>query len=735
MNILIVEDDNISALVLRKALERLGHEVTVQSNGENGLSALENAKYSILISDWIMPKMDGLDLCRNVRKHSDLSSVYIIMLTARGLPEDRVVGLEAGADDFLVKPLDQGELVARLEVARRIIAMREQITSSTLQLKRIESEIDRNTSQLGEILVAKKFITRQVLLHALELQTENHRPIGRILTENGWLDEEHITEALAMQMDVPYASVLNELPDPFVLSMVPYETAKKNLILPLGVTHEDDTGPRRLSLAMTNPWDIEAIDMVQRMTRYRIVPMLASKEALERAIERSYNYVQEVAYDAEMTESLLQASSNVQITDELMAELDESELIRQSDEAPVIRFVNTLFVDAARRRASDIHIEPGRRNFSIRYRIDGHLKQIRTVPRQFLAPTISRIKIMSDMDIAERRLPLDGRLTLAIEGKSVDFRISTMANKYGERMVVRILNRTAANMSLDSLNLSASNNTVFQSMLQKPHGIILVTGPTGAGKTTTLYAALNALKTPTTNIMTCEDPVEYELEGVNQFGVNERIGLTFAKQLRAILRQDPDIILVGEIRDAETAEIAIRAAMTGHLVFSTLHCNEASSAPSRLIDLGVAPYLLAETLIGVVSQRLVRLLCPACRRQYPPSSDVIRRFEELGAAITPEDVFYSATGCSECDNVGSKGRLAIHEVFEVSTEVKAAIKSGGDVDEIRSGAALSGMRSIVLDGVAKAREGLTVLDDVAKHGSNRPKSQSSLELRTFRASG
>ena len=458
--------------------------------------------------------------------------------------------------------------------------------------------------RLGDILVQQGFVTAEQLRQALEQQSSSRERLGSVLISSGWVTEEQITQARAVQMDVTYVDVAATVPDPFALAMIAPELANRCLLLPLSLQVEAGGG-ERLRVAMVDPWDVEAIDQAQRATRRRIEPLLASEGALLPALERAYRGSQGATDAAALTDSLEQSDWAGTDSTDIHETEDMGETLRMSDQAPVIRFVNTLFSDAIRQRASDIHIEPRQRDFQIRYRVDGQLKAVRIVPRAFLAPTVSRIKIMAEMDIAERRLPLDGRIAMRLEGRSVDMRVSTLPTRYGERVVMRILDRSNAALGLDQLGFSGHNLAAFDSLIHRPHGIILVTGPTGSGKTTTLYAALNALKSPTTNIITCEDPIEYELEGISQSNVNDRAGLTFARQLRAILRQDPDVVLVGEIRDQETAEIAFRAALTGHLVLSTLHCNEAAGAASRLLDMGVAPFLIASAMIGTIAQRLV----------------------------------------------------------------------------------------------------------------------------------
>ena len=392
------------------------------------------------------------------------------------------------------------------------------------------------------------------------MQRTSGQRIGTILMAGEWATEEQITCARGIQMEVPYINVAAEIPDPFVIAMVPFDIAQRGSLLPMSLEMREGEATERLRVAMVNPWDVEAIDLVQRETRRRVEPLLASEGGLLSAMERAYHESKGTANAEDFSDTIAEATqAGMSGVSEVTDDMDVNEAMRQSDQAPVIRLVNTLFSEAVRRRASDIHIEPRKKDFQIRYRIDGYLQLVNTIPRTLLAAMTSRIKIMGDMDISEKRLPLDGRIALRIEGKSVDFRVSTLPTQYGERVVMRILDRSATCLSLSDLGFSDGNNEAFDQLIHRPHGIILVTGPTGSGKTTTLYAALNALKSPATNILTCEDPIEYELEGISQSAVNERAGLTFARQLRAILRQDPDVVLVGEIRDQETAEIAFRA--------------------------------------------------------------------------------------------------------------------------------------------------------------------------------
>ena len=717
MNILVVEDDPISGLVLTTALEDLGHTVTLQSDGEEAWRFLQQEwaggrQFEMVLTDWMMPRMDGLELCRHIRASGMPGYVYVILLTVKGLPEERLEALEAGADDFLIKPLDPAELVARMEVARRMLALKAELLHGL-------GAPSREQMQISDVLVSRGLMTRAQVKQLSDVDLVPASRMGAAILERGWVGEEDITQARSLVMDVSYADLEAETMDPFVLSLIPHEIAQFHKIIPLSLTESAGTGQKRLRVAMADPWNIEAIDWVQRETRRRVEPLLASESAISRALKRAYHDVQDVVHDAVMSDALKEANILPLTHGDAIDMVDARELLRQSDQAPIIRFVNTMLADAVYRGASDVHIEPCNGEFLILYRVDGQLHRVRTVTDSFLAPVTSRLKVMAEMDIAERRLPQDGHVALRIAEKTVDMRVATLPTHFGERVVIRILDRTVSCLQLDSLGLSASNKRALTQLIHKPHGIVLVTGPTGSGKTTTLYAALNALIRESRdgrgrkNILTCEDPIEYQIEGISQSSVNERAGLTFARQLRAILRQDPDVILIGEIRDSETADIAFRAAMTGHLVLSTLHCNEASSAVSRLQDLGVAPYLIASSLAGVVAQRLVPRLCLHCRRAYTPPADEQALFQSA-----PERL-YAPVGCGQCHELGIKGRIAIHEVLVCDDAVQARISENADTLALRQAALERGMTLMASDGLEKASQGWVALNDVLWRTGNR----------------
>lgn len=528
--------------------------------------------------------------------------------------------------------------------------------------------------------------------------------LGEVLTRLGYINADRLAQARAEQYDVDYEKITPESVQPEAVARVPANMAKSLNVLPLRV--EDN----KLIVAMMNPLDVDAIDAVQRYTGMYVKVVYTHPDDLLKAIDFHYSTT------AIASESLDDVISGVEGEQESEGENLE-DLRRAVEDAPVVRLVNLLLLEAVNGRASDVHLEPRRTHLEVRYRIDGELRHVRNIPRQMMAACISRIKVMADMDIAERRIPQDGRITIKVEGRQVDLRVSTLPIQYGERVVMRVLDRDRNIRQLDELGFSPRNLMAFRWLLQQPNGIILVTGPTGSGKTTTLYAALREVRSESRNIITCEDPIEYELEGINQSNVNEKAGLTFAAQLRAILRQDPDIVLVGEIRDQETAEIACRAAMTGHLVLSTLHTNDAVSAIPRLVDMGVEPFLISSSLLGVVAQRLVRVICPHCKQEYEPT------LAEIQVIGRPVEKLYRGVGCSACGGRGYLGRISVHEILVVDEEIRNLIVQHVSSGQILETALRKGMVPMSQDGIGKAIQGITTLEEVVSKAfvsSNAP---------------
>jgi type IV pilus assembly protein PilB len=547
--------------------------------------------------------------------------------------------------------------------------------------------------KLGEILVDLGYIHFAQLEEALQEQQRSGGLLGEVLIRLGYIHADQLAEAQAEQYDVDYEKVTPEDVHPEAVDRVPASLARSLKALPLRI--EDN----KLVVAMANPLDVDAIDVLQRHTGMYVKVVYTNPQDLLKALDFHYSNV------AASSESLDEVISEVgSLSDSGEENLDD--LRRAVEDAPVVRIVNLLLVEAINERASDIHLEPRRTHMEVRYRIDGELQHVRNIPRNLMAACISRVKVMADMDIAERRVPQDGRITVKVEGRQVDLRVSTLPIRYGERVVMRVLDRDRSIRQLNELGFSPRNLMTFRWLLQQPNGIILVTGPTGSGKTTTLYAALRELQTTTRNIITCEDPIEYELEGINQSNVNEKAGLTFAVQLRAILRQDPDVILVGEIRDQETAEIACRAAMTGHLVLSTLHTNDAVSAIPRLMDMGVEPFLISSSLVGVVAQRLVRVICSHCKQEYEPT------LAELQVLGCPVERLYRGAGCPACGGRGYLGRISVHEILVVDDEIRTLTIQRAASSQILNAALRKGMVPMSQDGIEKAIQGITTLEEV-----------------------
>jgi len=557
---------------------------------------------------------------------------------------------------------------------------------------------------LGDILVKNGVISQAQLEDALGEHQKSRTRVGEALIALGFATEEQITEARAIQLDVPYVNLseIDLLPE--TTQLISRTVAREFKVVP--VRMQDG----KLLLAMADPMDIEAIDLVQFETKTRVEVALATEWRILDGINRCYgsDSTDDFAQFMEQAVSNIDAEVTA-LNDEIDEDIDE--VRRQSDTAPIIRMVNLLLTQAVRKRASDIHIEPRRDRVDVRYRVDGELEVQKSIPKSLQAGVASRIKIMSELDISERRLPQDGRISSSIDGKRVDFRVSTTPSLYGERIVLRILHRSQSLIPLDKLGFSHTDMARFETAVTQPYGIVLVTGPTGSGKTTTLYATLNMLKSDTVNIMTVEDPIEYELDGVNQTNIQSKIGLTFALQLRAILRQDPDVVLVGEVRDSETADVAFRAALTGHLVLSTLHANSAPHAITRLIDMGVEPFLVSSAINAVTAQRLVKKLCEHCKEPYEADVETKRL---LGVPDGEKCVIFKAVGCSKCGERGYSGRMTIAEVMLMTEKVRRLTLEKATATAILAVALESGMRTMLQDAADKIMSGLTTIEELRR---------------------
>jgi len=555
---------------------------------------------------------------------------------------------------------------------------------------------------IGQILLEITSLTPEQLDEALRVQQERGGRIGEILQSMKLISENDLYEALSRQFGIPFYADLSDISvDLELIKEIPINFCKKQELVPVKQEHGT------IMVALADPLNIASLDDLQLLFKKPVQPVLARPSAILHAINRAYDSLSDTA------EKMVEGLSSEEI-DLLTTEFEEpQDLLDVADEAPIIRLVNSILFQSVKQRASDIHIEPYERELVVRYRIDGVLYDLVRPPKKFQSSIISRIKIMAGLNIAEKRLPQDGRIGIKIAGKEVDIRVSVIPTAHGERIVLRLLDRSQVLLKLDEIGLSGDKLAMMRRLIRMSHGIILETGPTGSGKTTTLYAALSEINTTDKNIITVEDPIEYQLKGVGQIQVNPKIDLTFARGLRSILRQDPDIIMVGEIRDLETAEIAIQASLTGHLVLSTLHTNDAPTAITRLVDMGIEPFLVSSSLIAVIAQRLVRVLCPACKRPYEPRDEELAEIH-LSRSALPEGVIYRAVGCPKCANTGFYGRTGIYELLVMDEHIQNLITRGADADAIRRAAIEKGMLTLREDGALKVAQGLTTVQEVAR---------------------
>jgi type IV pilus assembly protein PilB len=552
--------------------------------------------------------------------------------------------------------------------------------------------------QLGDILTERGLVTPQQLDSALEEQQRVGRSLGRILVEQGVLSEGQLVAALAAQIGLQFVDLTDVQIDPSAARSVPAHICRRYNALP--IAYEDG----RLTVAMADPANVFAMDDIRSLTGLEVRPVVATRSDVTATINRFHRV------DSDIDDLGLTIDAAVDVEEEQ----DLSALRQVVEDAPIVRFVNLLITQAVQDRASDIHVEATERDLRVRFRIDGVLHEVMRSPRSIQAGVISRLKIMAEINIAERRVPQDGRVSLNVQGKQVDLRVATLPTVWGEKVVMRILDSSSARLNLADLGFAEETYEVYQRSFTKPYGMILATGPTGSGKSTTLYATLNILSTPDKNVITVEDPVEYRLPGINQVQVHVKAGLTFASALRSILRSDPDIVLIGEIRDHETAMIAVEAALTGHLVLTTLHTNDAPSAVTRLIEMGIEPFLVGSALDCVLAQRLARRLCVKCREAYTPSLETLRAARFPLREGEPLPTLYRPVGCAACAKTGFKGRLALHEVMVLDEEIERLAVERAAGETIARTARQHGMRTLREDGMGKVLTGVTSLEEVLR---------------------
>jgi len=561
--------------------------------------------------------------------------------------------------------------------------------------------IQNRKLQLGQMLVQHGALSEEQLGQALEHQKQmgNSLLLGEVLQKLQLCTEEQIMETLAEGYEVPFARISPRIADPKVIDTLPREFLDKHTVLPLFKVKN------RLTLAVNEPANVFLLEEVSRMTHCEVLVVCATARDIKATLETHLPSANVFVIDDIFDE---RDSGDLALVEERMVE-DITDLEAAAEGSPVIKLVNYLIFHAVREGASDIHIEPDENSLRVRYRVDGSLFEKLRPPHKMLPAISSRIKIMSGLDISERRLPQDGGIHVLMDGRPIDLRVSTMAGQHGEKVVIRIIDNRNILVNLEKLGFAYEMLKTWRKIISSPNGIVLVTGPTGSGKSTTIYSVLKELNEETVNICTVEDPVEFNLPGVNQFQVNEKIGFSFANSLRSLLRQDPDIIMVGEIRDHETAQIAVQAALTGHQVFSTLHTNDAPGAITRLVNIGIEPYLVSAALQGVLAQRLVRKICTHCKEPYEPPANIRRAVER---SVGPVDVFYRGLGCKKCRTSGYSGRIGIYELLAPDDAMRDKITAAPNINDLRALAAESGMLNLRQDGMAKVKAGITTVEEV-----------------------
>jgi type IV pilus assembly protein PilB len=564
--------------------------------------------------------------------------------------------------------------------------------------------------RLGELLTKASLITQDQLKEALKLQKETGGKLGETLIKLGFVSEEDITECLSQQFGVPSINLAHFEIDSSVIKLIPADVARKYNILPVNKTGAT------ITIAMADPTNVFAMDDIKFMTGYNVEPVVASELGIKAAIDNYYGTTSSLELKKVMEDLQTQENADLEVMEE-DEELDVEALAEGAEEAPVVKLVNLILTDAIKRGASDIHIEPYEKEFRVRFRIDGILYEIMNPPLKLRDAMTSRMKILAKLDISEKRLPQDGRIKLKMKlndkNKELDFRVSVLPTLFGEKIVMRLLDKDNLRLDMTKLGFEAESLVKFEEAIFKPWGMVLVTGPTGSGKTNTLYSALAKVNSPEVNIMTAEDPVEFNLPGINQVQMKEAIGLNFAATLRSFLRQDPNIILVGEIRDFETAEIAIKAALTGHLVLSTLHTNDAPSTISRLMNMGIEPFLVATSVQLIAAQRLVRRTCGSCREEVEVTQQALLNLGYKKDEVASVKVF-KGRGCDKCNNTGYKGRVGLVEVMVIDDDIRELILSGGTSIDIKKKAAEGGMISLRRSGLIKIKEGITTIEEVVR---------------------
>ena len=720
MRVLIAEDDAVSRTILRKTVERFGHECLVAGDGAEAWDLFQNTPgVEVIVSDWMMPNVDGLEFCRRVRSlDPPRCNTFFVFLTALGGKEHLMEGMRAGADEYLTKPLDSEQLRAKLLAASRIMSTHQHLDregSSEVALRdgdgatrtygnRTTGLLSRSKPRIGggkawDILVSQDKISEQQLQQALEAQKSDRRDLGRVLVSLGFITEMDLAQAQAQRLNLDYIELTEADVDRDALGLVPEKVLRKHRALPL---HTKD---RQLFVAMSDPTNIFALEDLGMISGYKVVPVVTTEEDLQRIQTRVF------AMGVQVT-GILEDAAEADVEDHGDVELGVE---AGANEAPVVLLVNSILQRAVGEGASDIHVEPQTQGLTIRLRVDGVLREVMSVPSKLQNEVLARLKILANLDIAEKRLPQDGRFSVKLGGKKMDLRVASLPTVFGEEMVLRLLDTSSLDVDLTQLGFAPEILKKYEEVFRRPYGTILVTGPTGSGKSTTLYATLGELNSQEKKIITVEDPVELRMQGVNQIQANPKIGLTFASGLRSILRSDPDIVMIGEIRDLETAKISIEAALTGHLVLSTLHTNNAPSAVNRLTDMGVEPFLTSSAVDCVIAQRLARRLCSFCKQPAGMEEGVLSDMQFPFEHAPDSGLrFYRAVGCERCGGSGYRARLGIYELMVITKEIRELIMLRASTDEISRAAKDQGMVRLRDDGLLKAAQGITTVEEVLR---------------------
>ncbi len=711
--ILLVDDEPNVLRALQRVFHQENYQVVTAGNGQEALDLLSREPFHLVISDYMMPVMNGGELLRQAKAlHPELIR---IMLTGHADTGAIMSAINEGAVyKFILKPWNDDDLrvtvalaLEQYELIGKNKALQKENALKSNEIAALSKLAVTNRSQLAIMLSNRNLLNGQQVQELHRLQQQRKEPLIKILLERDWVSERAIRDILRKEMLIEEIALPEIQVDPAVAALIPQSFCERQLVVPLRIDG------RRLLLAMADPLDAGLLDDLRFVSGLEIQPVMASLSAIQTKLGEIYGSSESVDFtELETIVGGVDPYEGIEIVLEDEADTSLEELLRGTEEPPAIRLVNAIILEAIRLGASDIHIQPRTKSVVVRLRIDGVLTDKIHIPHHLHQSLVSRLKIMSELDISERRRPQDGRITIKSTLRMVDLRISTLPTINGEKIVMRILDRNSAILNLDTLGFSKQELPRILNLVDKPQGIILTTGPTGSGKTSTLYALLQHNASPSKNYVTIEDPVEYYMDMAGQVLIKEKIGLSFPVVLRSILRQDPDVVLIGEIRDIETAEVAFHAALTGHLVYSTLHTNSAIATISRLLDLGLKPYVIASALEGIIAQRLVRKICEHCREPVQPTQEQRQRLSGLFTADSLPT--YHGKGCKHCNNSGYRGRLGLYEVLIPDEELKHLMTSNGSIRDITHMAKLKGMKTLLDDAREKIAKGVTSMEEILR---------------------